>query len=178
MTQSTLITRALFGGSMRCLVPSSLEDLSTFRQVPDNQECFYDAVYLLAIEMLERQDISDDDASLFFFNDLAETNESIASEFLSATKAAIRSPSSDLIAYFGCGTQLCRKQMITTASIEEHSIRVDLCVIRLRKQETDLLISLTTTRSDTVQANLSLTSSELLKKIAQSFEIVDWTLFG
>ncbi|VDN11243.1 unnamed protein product [Dibothriocephalus latus] len=35
-----LETRTLFGGAFQILLPNSFKDVSTFRQVPDNQEVF------------------------------------------------------------------------------------------------------------------------------------------
>ena len=43
MVQShQLSSRPLFGGAIKCLVPTTFVDASVFRQVPDNQEVFVD----------------------------------------------------------------------------------------------------------------------------------------
>lgn len=179
MTESDLIMRPFFGGSIRCFVPSTWKDLSSVRQVPDNQECFYDTGYLLAIEILERQEIPDDAAALFFFNDLAETNESSASEFDGAFTSTI--PSLALptaIICSGRGSQHCPTTKMHGLGVtgEEHIMSVELCVIRLQEQQTDLLISLSS-RSEFADPNHFWDSTDLFQKITQSFEIIDWTLF-
>jgi hypothetical protein len=40
--KEVLATRQLFGGAITCEIPASYIDVSDFRKVPDNQECFAD----------------------------------------------------------------------------------------------------------------------------------------
>ena len=84
--------RDLFGCALKIAIPKLWRDVSAVRQVPDHQEVFQDfqeettelkdkSIYYegtggcIVIEILERQnDVSDEDAMVFFFNDLAHVN--------------------------------------------------------------------------------------------------------
>ena len=54
----TLQQTPLFGGAMTCLLPSSFEDISVYRTVPDHQEVFVDkeSNTAVTIEILARDD--------------------------------------------------------------------------------------------------------------------------
>lgn len=72
-------TRPLFGGSMSISTPSSMVDMSEYRQVPDHQEVFADATTgaSLIVELLAREGVVEDDhAGAFYFIDLAKANQS------------------------------------------------------------------------------------------------------
>jgi hypothetical protein len=69
----------LFGGTITTSIPSHWRDVSTIRQVPDNQEVYQDcteqtgAVFI--VEILQHQsDVKNEDAAHFFLGDLAESN--------------------------------------------------------------------------------------------------------
>lgn len=56
--------RSLFGGSISIKIPNDFNDVSEFRQVPDNQEVFVfkDSDASIVIELLETPSNSDDEA--------------------------------------------------------------------------------------------------------------------
>jgi hypothetical protein len=69
----------LFGGAIGCTLPSHWRDVSTIRQVPDNQEVYQDCTEqtgaVMVVEILQYQDdVKNDDAARFFFGDLADSN--------------------------------------------------------------------------------------------------------
>jgi hypothetical protein len=69
--------RSLFGGAASCEVPQDWIDVSTLRDVPDNQEVFVDRTGDVSaiVEILEYQkNVADKDAAVFFFNDLADAD--------------------------------------------------------------------------------------------------------
>lgn len=63
---------------MTCSIPSHWRDVSTVRQVPDNQEVYQDCSdetgAVLVVEILQRHHVKNEDAAEFFFRDLAESN--------------------------------------------------------------------------------------------------------
>ena len=68
----------LFGGAITCSIPSHWRDVSTVRQVPDNQEVYQDCSEetgaVLVVEILQHHNVKNEDAAEFFFRDLAESN--------------------------------------------------------------------------------------------------------
>jgi Ran-interacting Mog1 protein len=177
----SFVSNQLFGGSATCSLPLSWKDLSTYHEVPDNQECFFDDdnQCLLVIEILERQAISDDEAPLFFFNDLAEANDSSARKYHGTASEKTSSRSlSDAALFFGSGSYRSRKPRRQSSALdnEDYVVSVELCVLRLLKQQTDLLISLTSP-SDSLDQRHSI-GNALINRVANSFDVIDWTLFG
>ena len=196
--ESKLVKRGLYGGAMTISIPAEWRDVSDVRQVPDHQEVYQDCTFAnnseggnkssnnnasttnhslqgtggcLVVEILERQDdVSDDDATSFFFNDLANANESETADSSNRSlaytniwtvgKAEVASSSSDekydneenLIPNLSARVKACScigNQTIGTLrnkdELEEgkaSEVIVEMCVIRLEAVQTDLLISL------------------------------------
>ena len=70
----------LFGGAILVTLPSRMEDVSGVRQVPDHQEVFVDKETDISfiIEILDYEEsISDAEAAVFHFNDLAQCNSAV-----------------------------------------------------------------------------------------------------
>ena len=93
--QKSLVQQSLFGGALSIAIPINWRDVSDIRQVPDHQEVFQDCSAFspllskdgsgqsitkgtggcLIIEILERQEeVKDENAAAFFFQDLAQAN--------------------------------------------------------------------------------------------------------
>jgi len=163
---------------------------------------------MLVVEVLERQEeIGDQDVASFFFNELAERNDALQtqddirfrtldeSEPASATPTALLGDASIVAGRnavhlrAGCGYQKIamgrdydnagnsRREMQ-----EIKCIRVDLYVLRLPAQETDLLVTIS--RPVDV-ANLNEASfdtpsadSAIISRVISTFRIIDWRLFG
>jgi hypothetical protein len=197
-TTTTTTERALFGGAVSCALPSDFLDISDLRQVPDNQECFQGpSGHLLVIEILERQnDVSDETAVEYFFNDLAQSNgceedwNRIFHPGSVLTSSSSSSSSSNCICQGlppeatvcqGSGQQkvaVGRDTDVTgnprrTQQQQVHDIRVELCVIRLPMQSTDVIITLST-------PTIMPTSNDEISfvQILSSFQIRDWSLFS
>jgi len=187
--------RQLFGGAMTCSIPSAWRDVSDVRQVPDNQECWQDVDggRLLVIEILERQDqVADEMAAAYFFQDLAETNGcDTGSRSFSPAQTVRAAPSSnhavvpglptEAVVCLGSGYQ--RVALGRAVSVggsprqqEVRIIHVDLCVVRLPQQKTDLLITLSAPSEPNPQAEDAV--SEPFRLILSTFQIRDWGLFG
>lgn len=87
----SFVKRELYGGALTCRIPKLWRDVSLVRQVPDHQEVYQDCSVdspagggtgsCLVFEILERQnDVSNDKACSFFFNDLADSNAAPSEE--------------------------------------------------------------------------------------------------
>ena len=225
-----LTKRPLFGGAIDIDVPSAWRDVSEVRQVPDHQEVWQDCTVegqapselaaaaagepisiegtggVLVVEILARQDdVSDDTAAKFFFDDLAESNGAIADEerrldFAQVACVGGGSGSDDtnsLMPRLDKSVTACtcigvqrvalgkdRKVGGDSEPRSDHwAVRIEMCVLRLEKEETDLLISMTRpiqdgsekTMEDIMEAS---THSKLFLEIIETFAIQNWELFG
>ena len=196
--QYDLTDQPLFGGTLRLGVPSTWRDVSEVRQVPDHQEVWQDRTEegqppseirrtgedgriqiegtggVLVVEILDRQDdVSDEGAAKFFFDDLAESTGATVSRMdytqvvsvghsavaaAAAGAAASAAGSADnLMPHLNRVTQACTcvgAQLVALGKEGEVSeqpnaagsrwaVRVEMCVLRLAEVKTDLLISLT-----------------------------------
>lgn len=111
--------RGLFGGAITALIPQRFKDVSQFRQVPDNQEVWFDCVIVripifgatdvmilldqvfvdadadqsIIIEIVERaSEASDADAAKFHFNSIAFDNDATESVIEAAPDAVSLAP--------------------------------------------------------------------------------------
>ena len=185
--------KELYGGAMSIVVPKRFRDVSDFRPVPDSQEVFtcLDTSEMLIVEIMEYQnDVSDEKAAKFFFEELAEQNNASSFSILSSELLPVSSrpklPSSTCVTFL--------KGIQDAAKFREKSknkISVFQCVVRLRNVLADLLITLTVP----IQINLSSSSAKvvtdsvlkhgvdlrdsenLLRTMIQSFAVLDWSLF-
>jgi Ran-interacting Mog1 protein len=197
--------RQLWGGAAQSEIPSSFLDMSDLRQVPDHQECWMDAgtgsndaaSRLLVFELLEHRDsVQDSDAARFYFADLADANGSGGgddhqSSFVGVPSAALSptptgTAANDRNVFLGVGAQWVRMgrdhdlRGRPREGQEVREVRVEIAVIRLPVQHTDLLITLTTPTGgqpggDSVP---STSLSELFQRAVGTFDIVDWSLLG
>ena len=185
--------KELYGGAMSIVVPKRFRDVSDFRPVPDSQEVFtcLDTSETLIVEILQYQnDVSDEKAAKFFFEELAEQNDASSFSILSSELLPVSSrpklPSSTCVTFL--------KGIQDAAKFREKSknkIAVFQCVVRLRNVLADLLITLTVP----IQINLSSSSAKvvtdsvlkhgvdlrdsenLLRTMIHSFAVLDWSLF-
>lgn len=78
--------RSLFGGAIVVYLPAHFKDVSEVRQIPDNQEVFMDmnSSSTITVEILQYQeDVRNEVASVYFFDDLGETNQATKKNVLS-----------------------------------------------------------------------------------------------
>eukprot|EP00550_Attheya_septentrionalis_P003621 CAMPEP_0198301290 /NCGR_PEP_ID=MMETSP1449-20131203/51021_1 /TAXON_ID=420275 /ORGANISM="Attheya septentrionalis, Strain CCMP2084" /LENGTH=223 /DNA_ID=CAMNT_0044003329 /DNA_START=21 /DNA_END=692 /DNA_ORIENTATION=+ len=161
------------------------------------------------IDLLDRIDtLGDDDAAVFYFKDLAEANDAInvpemvgsdddgdenhrlllGHTFVTEVGA---SEEGDWIRQLGtvCNACCCNGWQHTlpgartspNASNEEDRVwvRVELCVIRLKNVETDVLVTLSTPSPNGPDTGTEATVlSPLFLSIVSTLEVKDWGLFG
>ena len=169
------------------------------RQVPDHQECWHDVDdggRLLVFEILQRQDqVADEVAALYFFQDLAESNEcDAANRSFTPAPQVVRAAGAGVIPGLPAEATLCLGSGYQRVAMgrdfdaggnprrqqEVRIIHVDLCVIRLPRQSTDLLITLSTPvgEPNPQQGEQAAAVSEPFRQILSTFQIRDWSLFA
>lgn len=212
-------SRTLFGGAIQINVPEQWKDVSLVRQVPDYQECYQDCTVpdennsqlhgsggCLIIEILSREtELKDEDASLFFFKDLAEANGDLVEmeyQALWSVGGKDNDPRSNtegnlIMPALSKATTACSCIGIQyIAPLDNRTeleigkaeiVRIELCVLRLESEETDILISLTMPLSSDEEKllksngkhmkELGRQHSSIFLEILKGFEIIDWHLF-
>eukprot|EP00571_Detonula_confervacea_P002548 CAMPEP_0172318650 /NCGR_PEP_ID=MMETSP1058-20130122/35477_1 /TAXON_ID=83371 /ORGANISM="Detonula confervacea, Strain CCMP 353" /LENGTH=200 /DNA_ID=CAMNT_0013033529 /DNA_START=8 /DNA_END=607 /DNA_ORIENTATION=+ len=197
----------LFGGAITVSVPSTWRDVSQVRQVPDNQEVYQDCTEetgaVLVFEILQYQsDVENSNACSFFLKDLADANEASLEEqqihseqvvnllldgnndekkgqlFLPSLSlpASMDNPL-ELYACISRGSQKVAQGKKGSTTKDAHWIDVELCVLRLKNVETDLLVSLSIPRRENDDSGEGLVAdyhSGAFKEIVTSFNIRDW----
>ncbi|GJP45580.1 hypothetical protein CLOM_g12584 [Closterium sp. NIES-68] len=168
---------ALFGGAIQADFPPRFEDVSNFRDVPNNQEVFADASRdeSIVVELLEmKADVADADSSRWFLEDLMREQEAQAGSTVSKGRQGAEAL---------------------------NVVRVYLANIRLRNVHTDVLITVNeplfiSDRSESAaaagaagvtQAAVQEASAGVLgataggqvfQRLLSSFQVNDWGLFG
>ncbi|CAM9957941.1 unnamed protein product [Chrysoparadoxa australica] len=183
--------RLLFGGAMRCRIPTAWRDVSELRQVPDHQEVFVSSSSSgesLVIEVLSMPDGLDDHSSAaFFFNDMVDSDGGTGNvEFVADMTGSIvptlpKVPKSCLI-----GVEEVQKFKGETGIRDK--VRLYMVNIRLHCVTTDLLITLhvpQTAGSPSPQSSVDAflhesqhLEAQALRDLLESFEITDWAIFG
>eukprot|EP01105_Mastigella_eilhardi_P004796 TRINITY_DN1646_c0_g1_i2.p1 TRINITY_DN1646_c0_g1~~TRINITY_DN1646_c0_g1_i2.p1 ORF type:complete len:200 (-),score=72.04 TRINITY_DN1646_c0_g1_i2:118-717(-) len=184
--------RELFGGAITCAMPERLEDISRFREVQDNQEVFCDAstdesciVELLALD----EAVADADAARHYFDDIALCNDATHAESVANVRhrtAAEVAPKIDPKEVRYVGT-LEGVQRVT--KFKEHAankVAVKVCVLRLPRVQTDLVVSLNTPLEIAADSSSSSHGTRLtppaeaaafFDSLLASLNILDYSLF-
>lgn len=184
--------RPLFGGAMSCEIPSAWRDVSDIRPVPSHQEVWHELEgAVLVIEILQRQQIDDLNAAPFFFNDLAENNGIVNSNDAMFRPMTTAPPIQidGAIACAGVGFQKVAMergygvvdQNIVLQHQEHRWTYMELCVLRLPRVDTDLLVTITKplpNPNEPPGAESALSWSDSFQRIVSSIKIRDWELFG
>ena len=127
---------------------------------------------------MERQDVSDNEASVFFFQDLAESNGSTENQFQSKMMN-IPAASSISIAS-GIGIQkIAIGRDSNGGNPREQEVKwvqVELCVFRLSNVDTDLLVTIS--KPIPTKDGLLATFSDTFQRATSTLQIRDWGLFG
>jgi hypothetical protein len=190
--------RPLFGGAITCESPTAWRDVSDIRQIPDHQECFQETEgAVLVVDILQRQaEVSDADAAAFFFNDLAESNGVTSASDIrwetrpppprTATAIEQTNDNNATILCAGIGFQKValgrdydyegnRRQ-----DQEVRLIRVELCVFRLARVETDLLVTISKPVPNPNEPPYEDPQpwSDAFQRVVSTLRIRDWGLFG
>jgi len=162
-TQSTqdkhlvFVERDLWGGALKCKLPSTFVDLRNFRQIPDHQEVFADTEsdesVIIEINQLE-SDVSDPKAAAYYLEDLATGNEALESRiYESGPVQPTLLPQLPKWMYVGYGSG-CQK---VSKAGSLRVLHIYLVVIRLHKYQSDILVTF----------NIPLTDHPLSCSIAQ-----------
>ena len=198
----------LFGGAITCSIPIHWRDVSTVRQVPDNQEVYQDCTEetgaVLVVEILQHQaDVKNEDAAMFFFGDLAESNgcgagwrleycrvfseleadndeETSEKPLVRDILRRIKQSSSKNCCVVAIGYQnvVQGKAYTGTGSAVEKRIKVEMCILRLEHVETDLLMTVSTPLDPVATIDAGDQTSVIFRDIVTGFYIEDWSLFG
>lgn len=172
-------------------VPRSLEDVSQFRVVPDNQEAFASTDSLnqsLIVEILEYQKtVPDNQSAAFFFQEIAESNE------VQPGGAVVKSESTHvcpqlpgIVVEIAVGTQLVYKfhEAEKEQDTRPDTVKIYLGCIRLPKHQSEIVVSLNVplhhTLSATVETDVPQTgdhNEHILRAILDSVQINNWGLF-
>ncbi len=178
--------RGLYGGALSCHIPSSFSDVSEFRQVPNNQEVFAEAVSdrCIIVELLQMEEkVSNESSAYYYFQEIADSNACTAND--RAILQTISIPESEVPglrvpAHIVVGTQKVAKFKETAKNV----IQVFVCCIRLPQVTTDVVISVTVPlqiNPDSSSQDIQATNAEeghiLLKNIIGSLSVSDWSLF-
>jgi len=160
----------------------------------------------LIVEILGREEqVGDEDAAMFFFRDLAEANGDLVGDLeYNHVWTVGRNPresngkddeskeqveDSNLMPNLPVRVKACSciglqsvdplRNRIELGEGKASRIRVELCALRLEDVDTDLLITLTMPHAEeSGNATGEEGHSSLFLDILESFEIVDWSLFG
>jgi Ran-interacting Mog1 protein len=190
--------RPLFGGAMVCDIPTTgWRDVSTVRPVPDHQEVWQSHDQeLLVVEILERQPVDDSHAAAFFFADLVIDEEESHAEdelgnlYFQPSAVPLMTNVEGAIVCAGSGFQKTAAQSHANGNerdaTENHEIgwaTIELCVLRLPRVQTDLLVTITRPLTNPNEeprafANGSRPWSAEFQRILSSMQVRDWGLFG
>jgi len=170
MSSVAFTITSLYGGAITCDLPIGWRDVSDVRQVPDHQEVYQGpGNEVLVVEILEHHSSVADDASAeYFFDDLAEANQSTGNIFTTQrTMHNNDDPSRPICLCFGIGYQT-----VTRGSTER--VQIELGVIRYASIETDVLVTLS--RPEPSASRQTITDD--FKRCFSSITVRDWGLFG
>jgi hypothetical protein len=144
-----LVTRTLFGGAIKLDLPSSFDDVSAFRQVPDHQEVWVDrdSNRSVIVELLDmEEDCQDFEVCEHIFRDCAQANN--ASDICVLSQRRLRAaevpklmrdppcPKTWISLWLLSGYQSCAKFNCK----ERDHVHVHMFVARLPNVRTDLCI--------------------------------------
>eukprot|EP00970_Alexandrium_tamarense_P010217 scaffold2048_cov204-Alexandrium_tamarense.AAC.38 len=174
-------------------------------QQKDNQEVYQDCAEetgaILVVEILEHQsDVSNDDASRFFFEDLADSNgcskpedrvlHSSSDDTSNLIPNVLKSMQQlsvmeSIHCFVSVGSQRVaqgRDTDIADRPIHNESkwIDIEMCALRMKHVETDLLLTLSTPNGNNAAEGVSKgreQHSNAFRSILSSFNVTDWSLF-
>ncbi|KPI85641.1 putative Ran-binding protein [Leptomonas seymouri] len=196
-------TVELFGGAMRIRLPTSMVDVSDFRQVPDNQEVYADSTTgaSFIIELLSRQrSVANEDAGAFFFHDLANDNGCSLDDIQGCVTTELPPsayPRLSAVSSSSSGAQRCDFACLTTGmqciskytneEAKKNDVFVGLVVLRFTPPvSTEVLVSLSCPacvhpESSEARVVERLVTEEdrhdILQQATASLEVLEWALF-
>ena len=184
---------ALFGGAIRCSIPSNFIDTSQIRDVPDHQEVYHevsinknqtDSCKMLVFEILEYQnDVADEDAMRYFFEDLSDANgatlesqRKILSSFPIDVPPLMIGSNCSVLACIG--TQLVGLGRECKGGVQY--VKVELLLVRMKNVGTDFLVSFSIPiNADTFNSrSINPKLEGIMGEVLRSLRVIDFSLFG
>lgn len=133
--------RQLFGGALTAVLPKWAGDVSEFREIPDHQEVFIhpSTDQSVVIEILEYQQIQDQNAACYHFQDIAESNDSTNTDVVLTEEIPLEQISvlQCKSAWFLSGRQLVSK----FNEQEKNVVNIHMALFRLPDYNTDIVMS-------------------------------------
>lgn len=180
--------RELYGGAISCAMPKRFVDVSDFRQIPNHQEVWADAdtdqSIIIELNSLD-EEISDEEAAAHYQRDLGEANEALSLDVLQTGII----PNEDMP---GFDADIHKSFCITNQRISKFKesadkanvVQIYLCVLRLRRVTTDLLLSFNVPlqfAAGSSSEGRSIMQSEenlaVIRGVLKTLQIKDWGLF-
>ncbi|KAJ0407839.1 hypothetical protein P43SY_008300 [Pythium insidiosum] len=183
--------RELFGGALSCAIPDGFADVSSFRQVPDNQEVFANALtdQCIIVELLQYEaDVTDDNSAQFFFNEIASSNGCAPGDIAMLHTQVLPSghPSAPRLQRASVTTIAAGDQRVAKFKEGEAAKNVVRVYIGNVSVTTDVVISvsaplqisdLSSSRDAFQLENSAEVGAEIFKHVLESFTVHDWDLF-
>ncbi|XP_020774438.1 ran guanine nucleotide release factor [Boleophthalmus pectinirostris] len=180
----------LFGGALSAAIPPSSTDISTLREIPDNQEVFAHphTDQSIIVELLEYQSqVADEDAARYHFEDIAGSNKALEPGTFQVTNI-IPLPKSELsLSQCSSGWLLTGTQSVSKFNEEaRNTVTIHLGLFRLPQFSTDILVTFNDPQSispDSSSASSAGMHSEPwtvqdFQRLLQSLTLHDPGLFG
>ncbi|XP_072294502.1 ran guanine nucleotide release factor [Eucyclogobius newberryi] len=181
----------LFGGALSTVIPSSSTDISTLRDIPDNQEVFAHAHtdQSIIVELLEYQaQVADQDAARYHFEDIAGSNKALEPGAFQVTNI-IPLPKSELsLSQCISGWMLTGAQSVSKFNEEaRNTVTIHLGLFRLPQFSTDILVTFNDPQSIDVESSSASSVSgthtepwtvQDFQTLLQSLTLHDPGLFG
>ena len=179
--------RGLFDGAIICELPDSYEDVSYFREIPDNEEVLQESATdsSVIIELLEFQDdVKDGEIAKFHFANIAEMNQ-------------VQSYTIEHMVKLDCPQQAFGHFMVCTGvqtgivKFREqdpvgNDISVSVAVARMKQLNLEIVISLSApiTISQTSSSHTlgsvpnAARGKQVFETLVSSFQVKDYGLFA
>eukprot|EP00656_Telonema_subtile_P029434 TRINITY_DN32572_c0_g1_i1.p1 TRINITY_DN32572_c0_g1~~TRINITY_DN32572_c0_g1_i1.p1 ORF type:complete len:184 (+),score=52.28 TRINITY_DN32572_c0_g1_i1:191-742(+) len=179
--------RPLWGGAVSVELPERFVDISRFRDVPDYQEVFTDphADQCVTFETLELLPEHEDTAiALHHWGELLEHNEALPTEDNPTVELRELPHLPGVVCSVAVGNQRIAKHKEGEV---RNNVRLVVFVLRLREQETDLMISVSTpvevdaestSKDAPSSADFGDPTDEAARAVLASFQIHDYGLFN
>lgn len=154
----------MYGGAITVELPQPYVDVSTMRQVPDNQEVFIfegssaDSDESLIVDLIELEDKPMDQCIGNIVDDLVQTETVVTGPKLLHTTS---NESLDNAPIYTYGVEL------------ENGVSILISVLRIQKAGTDLILSLNKKGDEETAVRL-----QRIESMGKSIRINDWGLFG
>jgi len=182
----------LFGGALSCILPNNAKDMSTVRDIPDNQEVFAHELtdQSLMVDILEYQThVTAEQAARYHYFDIASFNDadedSEVSVIESISSESIRMKQCEEVWYLSGRQMISKFKEKTTA---RNLVHVHLMLFRLPQYTTDLIVLLNSPVAISKESSSSKSSTspncpntwtlEEFKQISFSLTLNDPSLFG